>query len=163
MNMSKLAFLLLLMIILFEMVECGDEGKDRDPSDSTGQEEETDSKDDSGNGRSVSEQRQSMDSSGAIQSSTIQNQHVNPNDQDMVMLGSKQQKRQMKKLQKDLEKLDKVQHKIRKNHKDIKKKMLQISTLAKECKHDSKKMLESSKQNMKNLKAIFDRNILEIF
>ena len=79
------------------------------------------------------------------------------------MLGSKQQKRQMKKLQKDLEKLNKVQHKIRKDHKDIKQKMLQISTLAKECKHDSIKMIESSKQNMKNFKALLERNIVEIF
>ena len=66
MKMSKLAFLLLLMFILFEMVECGDEGKDKELSDSTGQEEKTDSKDHSRNDMSVSEQRQSMDSSGAI-------------------------------------------------------------------------------------------------
>uniref|UniRef100_A0A915LMT3 Uncharacterized protein n=1 Tax=Meloidogyne javanica TaxID=6303 RepID=A0A915LMT3_MELJA len=161
--MSKLAILLLLMLILFEMLECVNEGKDKDLSDSSGKEEETDSKDHSGNVRSVSGQRQSADSSGAIQSSTIQNQHVNPNDQGMEMLGPKQQKRQIKKLQKDLKKLDKDQHKIRKDQKDIKKKMLKISTLAKECEHDSKKLLELRKQNMKKLKEIFERNIIRIF
>ncbi|CAK5088776.1 unnamed protein product [Meloidogyne enterolobii] len=81
----------------------------------------------------------------------------------MVMLCSKLQMHQIKKLRNDWGKLCKVQHKINKNQKVIKQDMLKLKKLTKQCNQQSENMLKSHKQNMKHLKAIFERNIIKNF
>ncbi|CAK5088774.1 unnamed protein product [Meloidogyne enterolobii] len=142
------------------MLECGGKDKDKDVSDSSGKEEETGTTGQRGNGRRVRGQSHQT-RTGSSHRSTIQNQTVNPNDRRMVMLSYKHQMHQIKKLRNDWGKLCKAQHKIHKNQKYIKKKMLKLNNLTNQCKHDSENMLKSSEQTWKNLKEIFERK--EIF